>query len=159
MDPFYIECPTCHARLKVRNEAAIGQILACPKCQSMVQVTNPGAEGAEATVPASDLTETVADSSLDFTAESNGEPTADSFALAPDTSVSNKGDGVERQAPDAWQSAANRQYRQWLTIGLISIAAAVVIIAVFGFVFAGPGPIQVADNPEDSQANNTNNDT
>lgn len=41
MEPFKITCVTCTARLTVRNEAAIGQILACPKCGSMVQVTAP----------------------------------------------------------------------------------------------------------------------
>lgn len=38
---FEITCTTCHARLKVRQKGAIGQILACPKCESMVQVAPP----------------------------------------------------------------------------------------------------------------------
>jgi hypothetical protein len=38
---FSITCLTCHARLKVRNQAAIGQIVACPRCHSMVPVTPP----------------------------------------------------------------------------------------------------------------------
>ncbi len=38
---FTITCTTCRARLKVRELAAIGQILACPKCESMVQVVPP----------------------------------------------------------------------------------------------------------------------
>ena len=41
MEPFAIQCATCKARLKVRDYAAIGQILACPKCGSMVQVQPP----------------------------------------------------------------------------------------------------------------------
>jgi hypothetical protein len=41
VDLFAIHCMTCHARLKVRDRAAIGRILACPKCASMVQVTPP----------------------------------------------------------------------------------------------------------------------
>ncbi len=41
MDPFKITCVTCHARLTVRDESAIGKILACPRCGSMVQVTAP----------------------------------------------------------------------------------------------------------------------
>ncbi len=32
MEPFAIQCATCKARLKVRELAAVGQILACPKC-------------------------------------------------------------------------------------------------------------------------------
>lgn len=38
---FSIECATCRAKLKVRQMAAIGQILECPKCGSMVMVTPP----------------------------------------------------------------------------------------------------------------------
>ena len=45
MEPFKITCVTCRARLAVRNEALIGQILACPKCGSMVQVAAPAAGG------------------------------------------------------------------------------------------------------------------
>lgn len=41
MELFTIACPTCRARLKVRDLAAIGQILNCPKCGSMVQVAPP----------------------------------------------------------------------------------------------------------------------
>jgi hypothetical protein len=41
MELFAIKCTTCQARLKVRDAAAIGQILACPKCGSMVQVAPP----------------------------------------------------------------------------------------------------------------------
>jgi hypothetical protein len=38
---FTIQCTTCRARLKVKDESAIGDILACPKCGSMVQVVPP----------------------------------------------------------------------------------------------------------------------
>jgi hypothetical protein len=38
---FSITCTTCSTRLKVRDRAVIGQILACPKCNSMVMVEPP----------------------------------------------------------------------------------------------------------------------
>jgi len=41
MDLFSITCTTCKSRLKVREQAAIGQILACPKCGGMVMVKPP----------------------------------------------------------------------------------------------------------------------
>src|SRR5437667_12786149 len=41
MDLFSITCTTCKSRLKVRDQAAIGQILACPKCGGMVMVKPP----------------------------------------------------------------------------------------------------------------------
>ena len=41
MDLFAITCTTCKSRLKVREEGAIGHILACPKCGGMVMVKPP----------------------------------------------------------------------------------------------------------------------
>ena len=41
MEPYSISCTTCSAKLKVRSEEAIGQILSCPKCGSMVEVMPP----------------------------------------------------------------------------------------------------------------------
>lgn len=41
MELFTVQCETCAARLKVRDAAAIGDILECPKCGSFVQVVAP----------------------------------------------------------------------------------------------------------------------
>jgi DNA-directed RNA polymerase subunit RPC12/RpoP len=38
---FTIQCTTCSAKLKVKNEELIGQILACPKCGGMVLIQQP----------------------------------------------------------------------------------------------------------------------
>ncbi|MCA9235787.1 MAG: hypothetical protein KDA44_09970 [Planctomycetales bacterium] len=54
MTPFRITCVTCTARLAVRNEALIGQILACPKCGSMVLVERPA--GDEGSAPHTETT-------------------------------------------------------------------------------------------------------
>lgn len=43
MSLFSITCTTCKSRLKVRDQTAIGQILACPKCGGMVMVKAPPA--------------------------------------------------------------------------------------------------------------------
>ncbi|MDR0704558.1 MAG: hypothetical protein LBF88_06165 [Planctomycetaceae bacterium] len=40
-DMFTIQCTTCNAKLNVKNEELIGQILACPKCGGMVLVQRP----------------------------------------------------------------------------------------------------------------------
>lgn len=46
---FTIQCTTCKARLVVKDESVIGDILSCPKCHSMVQVVPPvGWQGAGA---------------------------------------------------------------------------------------------------------------
>ncbi len=41
MELFTIHCTTCRARLKVKDESAVGSILNCPRCGSMVQVIPP----------------------------------------------------------------------------------------------------------------------
>ncbi len=41
MEPYLIICDSCASRLKVTNEALIGQRLACPKCQTMIKVVAP----------------------------------------------------------------------------------------------------------------------
>ena len=41
MEPFFLRCETCHARLKVRDEQFLGQVQSCPKCGSMVQILAP----------------------------------------------------------------------------------------------------------------------
>lgn len=38
MEPLSITCTTCNARLRVRDEEALGRILSCPRCGGMVQV-------------------------------------------------------------------------------------------------------------------------
>ena len=38
---FSVSCTTCHARLSVRTQDAIGEILECPKCGSMVLIVPP----------------------------------------------------------------------------------------------------------------------
>ncbi len=54
MEAFALTCTTCKSRLKVRDLAAIGQIMACPKCGGMVLV-----KPSEAAAPAaSDTGET-----------------------------------------------------------------------------------------------------
>jgi DNA-directed RNA polymerase subunit RPC12/RpoP len=58
MDLFSVTCTTCKSRLKVREERAVGQILACPKCGGMVMVKPPAGwqPGAPAIEPPPTLT-------------------------------------------------------------------------------------------------------
>lgn len=44
MEPFYLRCETCQARLRVRDERFLGQVQSCPKCGSMVHILAPPAE-------------------------------------------------------------------------------------------------------------------
>src|SRR5690606_10374543 len=43
MQPFSVNCETCGARLRVRDESVVGEIHACPKCSSMVLIALPAA--------------------------------------------------------------------------------------------------------------------
>lgn len=51
VEPFFLRCETCRARLRVRDERFLGQIQACPKCGSMVHILAPAGwlSAAEAT--------------------------------------------------------------------------------------------------------------
>ncbi|MCO6458259.1 MAG: hypothetical protein J5I93_23380, partial [Pirellulaceae bacterium] len=76
MEPFSITCTTCGARLTVRSQAAIGQILGCPRCKSMVLVERPAAAGSAAP----DLSET-----LDSLPGDDGLATSPAGPLASDS--------------------------------------------------------------------------
>jgi hypothetical protein len=41
VEPFFLRCETCQARLRVRDERFLGQVQSCPKCGSMVQILAP----------------------------------------------------------------------------------------------------------------------
>src|SRR5262245_25976429 len=61
MDLFAIHCTTCKSRLRVREEGAIGHILACPKCGGMVMVKPPPSwsAGTEAKLDEPTITEVI----------------------------------------------------------------------------------------------------
>jgi hypothetical protein len=68
VEPFRVTCETCRARLKVRDESAIGEIHACPKCGSMVQIVPPqGWSAAEAPVATAAVLAIVDSPQPDFT--------------------------------------------------------------------------------------------
>lgn len=165
MEPFSITCPTCRARLKVSNEAAIGQILACPKCGSMVQVNAPSTAVAEPRAAADetsrasddtvgmpddrfsneqlsgeqfeeqDFAETIADSSLAAAGEEEAfAPEALHRHAVPAAAAVSDEPAPNPAAP--WESDSTRQVRQWLAIGVISVAAAIVVIVLLGLWFS-----------------------
>lgn len=63
MEPFFLRCETCQARLRVRDERFLGQVQSCPKCGSMVQILAPAgllAANDAATEAAPEITEVAA---------------------------------------------------------------------------------------------------
>lgn len=83
MELFSVICTTCQSRLKVRDRAAIGQILACPKCQGMVLVQPPAGwtdPGESATEQATSSTPVpVSESSINIAAASTTAIAASTF--------------------------------------------------------------------------------
>jgi hypothetical protein len=151
MNPFSVTCPTCEARLKVRNREAIGQILACPKCDSMVLVAPPpgwkdtpvetaarppvGDAGAPvASAAQSDaVTTPITFTPAEETASpgpANSEPQAASFVEAPDAT-----NGEPLRWPMAPQEATARKVLWWSVAG--GIAAVVVAAAVGAWLLGG----------------------
>lgn len=51
VEPFFIRCETCHARLRVRDERFLGEVQSCPKCGSMVHIIAPASLAAAAALP------------------------------------------------------------------------------------------------------------
>ena len=47
-EPITIECPKCHAKLKLKNSAAVGKKIACPKCAKPFLVKAPRPADSEA---------------------------------------------------------------------------------------------------------------
>ncbi len=101
MDLFSLTCTTCKSRLKVRDEAVIGQILACPKCGGMVMVKPPegwqrgtrtlapvaaAPLGKTAVVEARDADETQSDSQFDAVDDllTDAPPKAPRYQIAKD---------------------------------------------------------------------------
>ncbi len=86
MEPFKIICVTCQAKLSVRNESLIGQIVACPRCDSMVEVTPLAAAIVPTTPPPVHATEDVA--AVDAgVAEETGLPVAEAEVLLASAEV------------------------------------------------------------------------
>ncbi len=91
MEPFSILCTTCQTRLRVRDESAVGQILACPKCGSMVLIETPAGS-----------TESVASS------EDKSQPTL-TPEKTPQKTPSTKTPAAHSEAPSASDKTANPQ--------------------------------------------------
>lgn len=126
---FKISCVTCTARLSVRNEAVIGQILACPKCGSMVQVTPPAPS--EATTPISNDAE--AASRIAASDVSQAEAVPPDFSMesleaqptTPDETKIETDDSAALEEPAVEPQTSGYSLITWATAGIMALAAGV----------------------------------
>lgn len=129
MELFSIQCATCHARLKVRDLAALGQILACPKCGSMVQVTPPEGwsppEGADA--PPTDAVGALHASPAPTgrSRDSNATTASDTPASSPDAAAEATAAG-----PIDWLAPQRRWQRRILAAGVVAILVLGLIVGL-----------------------------
>jgi len=102
VEPYKIICVTCQAKLSVRNESLIGQIVACPRCDSMVEVTPPVAASVLVTPPPVPVPEEVAAGAVAVT-EATHLPVAEAEVLPASVPVSV---GVAKYKLIAWSLAS-----------------------------------------------------
>ena len=155
MQPFAVQCPTCKARFKVRDAAAIGQILQCPRCTSMLEVKAPPGWQPDAPGDSAEASKSASETSNAAARDSGGEiasSVADSPTIVPGpagefaTTASPPGSPVTNAAlldkpavaPDAIDSPAPRSSR-WRWQVLAGAALAVVALVGAGVWWFGGG--------------------
>ena len=151
---FSITCTTCQARLKVRSEAALGQILACPKCESMVQVLPPpgwqaepksdprqGANAEESTAESSAAVTSIPPSLPKTSAlpELSGEAAEPLLAGQPET--------AEADSRQSWGlgaaalSPTEVLWRKWLLLAAAPVAGLVIIVGGWAMLSSRANPV------------------
>jgi hypothetical protein len=155
MELFRIRCVTCGARLSVRNEAVVGQILSCPRCQSMVHVVAPqasgtsGTSGAPPAEPAEPPVEPAADRSATTASEAlaTSQPAAAEFAqeeLSEERAASESrvpsGTGDELPVEEVFEP----DYRLWAWGVTGAIIGSTVVSAVL-LMRGGVAPVAATD--------------
>jgi hypothetical protein len=143
MELLRIHCPTCNARLKLRDPRLLGQIVHCPKCGSMMQVENP-APSAEEYVSAAAI-------EPEPSTPENSFPTLLTEPLpAPPTSQAQKPTpATTTEATDASLDDRIRPYR-WLLWGAAALLGLGVGVGIFGGLLL---ILALLGKPEDQAAN------
>ncbi len=124
---FKITCVTCQAKLSVRNESLIGQIVACPRCDSMVQVERP--VGASAVSPPPVESMPAHPAPIPQPTVEPVAPVAEPPVAAADIAQTEPEPSVPVEAPQAGTLLANYKLIVW-TLGAF-VTGAIVIGAVF----------------------------
>ena len=157
MTPFTVKCDTCLAKLQVKKESAIGQILACPKCNSMIQIKRPEPESNAATN--SEGFDDVNDLLDAFKA---GETTPRRAANAKSRSTSTTPIteiAAEPILPGAeWESNASKERQKLLVLyggGAIAVLMGLGIVIYLIFSLMGSGNREIVENTGDTKTKDT----
>ena len=151
MKAFSITCTTCQKRLRVRNAAAIGQILICPHCSSMVLVQPddsageppPAAESAaspppvapEEPPPASPPIASPPPASPPIAEPGSSPPKSPQYSPRSEDPETADPDLPETEPllPDqSWVSPAVQQRQQWLLLGFAALVGASLAVGLLG---------------------------
>lgn len=138
---FSITCTTCQARLKVRDPAAIGEILACPRCESFVQVLpppgwDPLAPSTSAALPATATDESVGGPPA-IPEKPKPPPLPDAAALAR---LSDSATDIELVLPsNAWEHGASAA-RKWLLRGVLPLGVLAAAVSTWMIVSSPQKP-------------------
>lgn len=143
---FSMHCPTCQAKLKVRDERAIGQILKCPKCASMVMVEDPRSSDEKAAAPAASPTPNEPAPTSSGRGESHGAEAGE--GPRPDRERFKTNDPV---APSAWESDSARKNRIGLIYAMLGIIGLGVAIGL-GMLLVGGQETQVSQGRSDDSS-------
>lgn len=167
MELFSVICTTCQSKLKVRDRAIIGQILACPKCQGMVLVAppegwvDPGAPVAPVPVatpaptttarptPASHSSSNFEDAAALFEKPTGvgAPPVQAAAANAAEDAAEPTSSAIPPQQP--WLSPQTQAMRRWVLVGGLAMIGAVGLIGALVWALRGgeQTPMAAADTP------------
>ncbi len=178
MELFSVICTTCQSKLKVRDRAIIGQILACPKCQGMVLVAppagwiDPGAVVAPVPVatpapstsakptPASHSSSNFEDAAALFEQPTgvSAPPVQAASASAADGEAATASSELPPQ--QQWLSPQTQAMRRWVLVGGLAMVGAIGLIGALVWALSGGDqtPLASADSPPVVQETPTDED-
>lgn len=159
MELFSVLCTTCQSKLKVRDRAVIGQILACPKCQGMVLVQPPadwhdGGVAPASTVPAVSPSAKPATPAAPPSHSSSTFDDAAALLSQPAMAegappVASPSDFPISPPHEEWLSPQTQAVRRWVLIGGLASVGTVAVVGLLTYALSGgkDQPTEIAEQP------------
>ena len=146
MDPFKVICVTCQAKLSVRNEALIGQIVGCPRCGSMVEIARPAAASAAAAAVTSSPESTInitarqIDQINEEVSQAAATPAESAPAAEPATSAADPAEAAETVPVEVLQATAEVAKYKIITWSLASFVIGATLVGAI--LYKGKAPTE-----------------